>query len=126
MDEGRDEQPDRELARLVAEDPLHDPRRELPIASWTTTIVIVSTSAARLTIETAIVVKIAVAEVGRPTSPAGSPVVEGPVERDGDEGDRRARSTHMTGTNQRLEPTLTVSFRNPMRRELPRAPTTYA
>ena len=30
MDEGRDEQPDRELAGLIAEDPLHDPRRELP------------------------------------------------------------------------------------------------
>jgi hypothetical protein len=69
--EGRDEEPDRELARLVAKDPLHDPGRELPIASWTTTIVIVSTSVARLTIETAIVVKIAVAEVGRPTSTCG-------------------------------------------------------
>ena len=66
--EGRDEEPDGELAGLVAKDPLHDPGRELPIASWTTTIVIVSTSVARLTIETAIVVKTAFAEVGRPTS----------------------------------------------------------
>ncbi len=43
-----------------------------PIASWTTTIVMVSTSAARLTIETAIVFRIAVAEVGRPTSACGT------------------------------------------------------
>jgi hypothetical protein len=28
--EGRDEEPDRELAGLVAKDPLHDPGRELP------------------------------------------------------------------------------------------------
>jgi hypothetical protein len=34
-------------------------------------MVIVSTSVARLTIETAIVVKIAVAEVGRPTRACG-------------------------------------------------------
>ena len=42
-----------------------------PIANWTTTIVMVSTSVARLTIETAIVVRIAVAEVGRPTISCG-------------------------------------------------------
>ena len=38
-----------------------------PIASWTTTIVIVSTSAARLTIEAAIVVRITMAASGPPT-----------------------------------------------------------
>jgi len=32
----------------------------------------------------------------------------------------------MTGRNQRLEPTLTDSFRNRTRRGLPRAPTAYA
>ena len=38
-----------------------------PIASWTTTIVIVRTSAVRLTIDTAIVPRISVAESGPPT-----------------------------------------------------------
>ena len=42
-----------------------------PIASCTTTMVIVRTSVARLIIETAIVVKIAVADVGRPTTTCG-------------------------------------------------------
>ena len=72
-----------------------------PIASWTTTIVIVSTSVARLTIETAIVVKIAVAD-GRPTDELlrDRLIVEGSVEGDRAEGDRRARED----THDRHEP----------------------
>ena len=54
----RDEESDRELARLVPEERLHDPRRELPHREWTTTMVIVRTSAARETIDAAIVARI--------------------------------------------------------------------
>ena len=67
MYERGDEEADRDLARLVAQDPLDDSGRELPIASWTTTIVMVSTSAARLTIEAAMVVRITMAASGPPT-----------------------------------------------------------
>jgi hypothetical protein len=42
-----------------------------PIASWTTTIVIVRTSAARLTIEAATVARMAVAASGPPTRLSG-------------------------------------------------------
>ena len=42
-----------------------------PIASWTTTIVIVRTSAARLTIEAATVPRISAAASGPPTTLAG-------------------------------------------------------
>ena len=42
-----------------------------PMASWTTTIVIVSTSAARLTIDAAMVARTAVAASGPPTTPFG-------------------------------------------------------
>ena len=43
-----------------------------PMASWTTTIVMVSTSAARLTIEAAMVVRITMAASGPPTRLFGS------------------------------------------------------
>ena len=68
-----DEEADRELARLVPEDPLTIRGENWPIASWTTTIVIVSTSAARDTIEAATVARIAVAASGPPTKHSGSP-----------------------------------------------------
>ena len=43
-----------------------------PIASWTTTIVIVRTSAVSVTIDAAIVVRIAIAASGPPVSPRGT------------------------------------------------------
>ena len=55
MDERGDEEADRQLTRLVPQDRWTIRGENWPIASWTTTIVIVSTSAVRLTIEAATV-----------------------------------------------------------------------
>ena len=58
VDEGGHEESDGELAGLVMQKRLHDRGENWPIASWTTTIVMVSTSAARLTIDSATVTRI--------------------------------------------------------------------
>ena len=75
------------------------------MASWTTTIVIVSTSAVRLTIETATVERISAAAVRAPDQALRDRlVVEGAIEGDRAERDRRRRRARTaTGTNQRLD-----------------------
>ena len=66
MGEGANENADGELAWLVLENPLNDARENCPMASCTTTMVMVKTSAARLTIEAATVPKISIAASGPP------------------------------------------------------------
>jgi hypothetical protein len=70
VDEGRHEQPDRELARFVPE-PLNNPWRKLAIASWTTTMVMSNTRVVKLTIAAATVDNTALAAVGVPTRDCG-------------------------------------------------------
>ena len=64
--------PTRELAWLVPQEVCWTMRGEnCPIANWTTTMVIVRTSAARRHHRAAIVVRIAVADVGPPVNHLG-------------------------------------------------------
>jgi hypothetical protein len=101
------EQADRQLARAIPQERLDDRGENCPIASCTTTIVIVSTSVANYTIDTAIVSRIAVAASGPPVNDRGTasnsnqrstPIV--PIET------ATPASTHITGMNHRLERTL--------------------
>jgi len=68
VSKGGHEQTDHDLARLVLNERLDDAGENWPMASCTTTIVIVSTSAARLTMEAATVERIAIATSGAQTT----------------------------------------------------------
>ena len=77
-----------------------------PIANCTTTIVIVSTSVANDTIDTAIVVRMPIAASGPPVSQRGiasNPVARSTASVASD--NSSPANTHMTGMNQRLDHT---------------------
>jgi hypothetical protein len=81
------------------------------MASWTTTIVIVSTSAARLTIDAATVDRIAAAASGSPTTLGGIALKSKRRSREIVANESSApASTHITGTNHRLDPMWMSSF----------------
>ena len=78
-----------------------------PMANWTTTIVIVRTSAVRLTMDAATVERIASAASGPPVSVSGINSKSSEASMAIVAIDRRSPArTHTTGTNQMLERTL--------------------